>query len=166
MAPLFNPNEKQISVAFSNNRCRSPMAEAIFKHRVKELGYEKYFSNIESFGTSGWHIGESPDSRSARTCRKHGVPVQHHAQQISGKDFDRFDYVIGMDESNLSDLRYMKPKNNKSVVDIFGKWRTNEEFDKIVSDPYYGGNDGFEYNFKQINHFTNEFLKQEIGTLD
>ncbi|CCG20860.1 Ltp1 protein phosphatase [Candida orthopsilosis Co 90-125] len=168
MAPLFNPDEKKISVAFVclGNICRSPMAEAIFKHRVKELGYAPYFKNIESFGTSGWHIGESPDSRSAKTCRKHGVPVQHHAQQISSKDFEKFDYVIGMDESNLSDLMYMKPRGSQTVVDLFGRWRTNMEFDKIVGDPYYGGIDGFEYNFNQISHFTDEFLKQEIGTLD
>ncbi|EDK42199.1 low molecular weight phosphotyrosine protein phosphatase [Lodderomyces elongisporus NRRL YB-4239] len=171
MAPLFDPKEKQISVAFVclGNICRSPMAEAIFKHKVQQLGYSSYFKNIESFGTSGWHIGESPDSRSSRTCRKHGVPVNHSAQQISSKDFDRFDYVIGMDESNLSDLKYMQPKSSKdkgTQVELFGKWRSNMEFDKIVGDPYYGGNDGFEYNFKQINHFAEEFLKQEVGTLD
>lgn len=142
------------------------MAEAVFKHKVKELGYSDYFKLIDSYGTIGFHSGDSPDSRSARTCRKHGVPVNHRSQKISPKDFTKFDYVIGMDESNLSDLHYMKPRDSKTQVSIFGKWRTDKSFEKVVADPYYGGTDGFEYNFRQVSHFSEEFLKQEIGELD
>ncbi|CAI5756884.1 unnamed protein product [Candida verbasci] len=143
------------------------MAEAIFKHQVKEQGYEKYFKLIDSFGTSGWHIGDSPDSRSAKTCRRHGVPVSHSAQQISSNDFKNFDYIIGMDKSNLQDLKFMKPENSNVIVEIFGHWNTpNSQYQDIVDDPYYGGIDGFEYNFNQICHFTNEFLKREIGVLE
>lgn len=139
------------------------MAEAVFKQRVKDLGYSHHFKRIDSFGTSGWHTGENPDSRSASTCRKNGVPVNHHAQQISGADFKDFDYVIGMDKSNLEDLRFMKPRESKTKVELFGKWRTDKQYSEIVLDPYYGGRDGFETNFKQIMHFSEEFLKQEIG---
>ena len=141
------------------------MAEAVFKHKVQELGYADQVGLIDSFGTSGWHIGESPDSRSASTCRKHGVPVSHAAQQITPQDFERFDYVIGMDELNKSDLLHMRPRDSKTTVAIFGKWRTNNEFAEIVLDPYYGGRDGFETNFKQISHFSEEFLKQELGAI-
>ncbi|KAJ8144840.1 hypothetical protein OY671_002076 [Metschnikowia pulcherrima] len=157
--------DKKISVAFVclGNICRSPMAEAVFKHKVHELGLDAHFSEIDSFGTSGWHIGESPDSRSASTCRKHGVPVNHAAQQITPKDFARFDYIIGMDESNKGDLMHMKPRDSSAQVAMFGKWRTNKDFAVIVSDPYYGGRDGFETNFRQISHFSEEFLKQELG---
>lgn len=142
------------------------MAEAIFKHKVKELGYSDYFKLIDSYGTSGWHIGDSPDARSAKTCRKHGVAVNHSGQQISPKDFKKFDYVIAMDESNKADLLHSKPRDSLAKVDLFGKWRTNEEFGKIVEDPYYGGINGFEVNFNQISHFSEEFLKQEVGELD
>ncbi|ODV80951.1 LMWPc-domain-containing protein [Suhomyces tanzawaensis NRRL Y-17324] len=168
MAPLFDSKDKQISVAFVclGNICRSPMAEAIFKHKVNELGYSPYFKRIDSFGTGGWHIGQSPDHRSAKTCRKHGVPVNHAAQQILPSDFKDFDYVIAMDESNKSDLLYSKPRESKAVVEMFGKWRTDSAFAKVVADPYYGGNDGFEVNFQQLSHFSEEFLKQEVGDLN
>lgn len=155
---------KKFSVAFVclGNICRSPMAEAVFKYTVEKNGYLKYFNRIDSFGTSGWHIGESPDSRSSRTCKKHGVPVNHAAQQISHQDFSDFDYVIAMDQSNKEDLLHMKPRGSKTKVNLFGDWRTNSEFQKIVDDPYYGGNDGFEINFNQLTHFSEEFLKKEI----
>lgn len=139
------------------------MAEAVFKHTVKLAGLEDRFTLIDSFGTSGWHIGENPDSRSVSTCRKHGVPVNHHAQQISYRDFERFDYVIGMDESNRDDLIHMKPRNSTTRVAMFGEWKTDDKFAKIVLDPYYGGNLGFETNFQQITHFSKEFLRQELG---
>lgn len=142
------------------------MAEAVFKHKVKELGYSDQVNVVDSFGTSGWHIGENPDSRSASTCRKHGVPVNHHAQQITSSDFARFDYVIGMDESNKGDLMHMKPRGSKTRVAMFGEWKTDPKFSTVVSDPYYGGRLGFETNFQQISHFCEEFLKQELGSKD
>lgn len=146
----------------TNVRCRSPMAEAVFKHKVEQLGYSDRFDVIDSFGTSGWHIGESPDSRSASTCRKHGVPVSHGAQQITLKDFARFDYVIGMDQSNKEDLLHMRPRGSKTRVAMFGEWKTDEQYSTIVLDPYYGGRSGFEVNFNQISHFSEEFLRQEL----
>ncbi|CCE83012.1 Piso0_002785 [Millerozyma farinosa CBS 7064] len=162
-----NSSGKKLSVAFVclGNICRSPMAEAVFEHKVNELGYSSYFDRIDSFGTSGWHTGDSPDSRSAKTCRKYGVPVQHSAQQISQKDYNNFDYIIAMDESNLQDLVFNKPKNCKSRIALFGEWRTDPQFAKIVSDPYYGGINGFETNFRQLGHFSEEFLKREVGPL-
>lgn len=149
----------------TNSSCRSPMAEAVFKYKVKELGYSDYFKLIDSYGTSGWHVGDSPDSRSASTCRKNGVPVNHCAQQIGPSDFKKFDYVIGMDEQNKEDLMFMKPKGVSTRVAMFGEWKTDDSFQTVVLDPYYGGRGGFEYNFKQICHFSEEFLKQEIGPL-
>ncbi|KAI3402694.1 stp1 [Candida oxycetoniae] len=168
MAPSFHPRDRQLSVAFVclGNICRSPMAEAVFRHKVKELGYSYYFKTIDSFGTTRWHTGESPDARTVQTCRKNGVPIEHQAQEISLKDFDRFDYILAMDETNLRDLRQMQPIYSDSIVELFGKWRSNSQFNKVVGDPYYGGISGFEYNFQQLGHFSEEFLLREVGTLD
>ncbi|ABN64653.2 protein-tyrosine-phosphatase [Scheffersomyces stipitis CBS 6054] len=139
------------------------MAEAIFRAKVKELGYSDHFDIIDSYGTGPWHVGDSPDHRSAKTCRKHGVPVNHVAQQITPGDFKKFDYVLGMDGSNKSDLLHSKPRDSKAVVEIFGKWSTDPQFSKYVEDPYYGGIGGFETNFQQLCHFSEEFLKQVVG---
>lgn len=157
--------DKKISVAFVclGNICRSPMAEAVFKHTVKEHNLEGRFSKIDSFGTGAYHVGSDPDTRSSSTCRKHGVPVDHKAQQIKKKHFDEFDYIICMDESNLRNLQRLKPKDaKKGAIYLFGHWNHNDKFNKIVDDPYYGGINGFEYNFTQVTYFSEEFLKSEL----
>ncbi|CCH45871.1 Low molecular weight phosphotyrosine protein phosphatase [Wickerhamomyces ciferrii] len=157
---------KQISVAFVclGNICRSPMAEAIFTHKVKTLGLSKFFNKIDSFGTSSYHVGDDPDFRSSQTCKKHGVPVNHHAKHFEPKFFNEFDYVICMDESNLYNLneRIRSKTSTKNEARLFGDWNTDGKFKTIVDDPYYGGIDGFEYNFQQCSYFSEEFLKQEL----
>ncbi|QLL31344.1 hypothetical protein HG536_0B02070 [Torulaspora globosa] len=157
-------SEPKISLAFVclGNICRSPMAEAVFKHVVTQKGLQDRFDVIDSFGTGGWHVGSDPDPRSAACCRSHKVFINHKAQQIRGSHFDKFDYIICMDESNLRNLQRLKPKNSKASVHLFGEWNTNGKFRKIVDDPYYGGDDGFEYNFKQISYFSEQFLEKEL----
>ncbi|CCK68383.1 tyrosine protein phosphatase LTP1 KNAG_0A07300 [Huiozyma naganishii CBS 8797] len=157
-------SEGKISVAFVclGNICRSPMAEAVFKHTVKEHGLLDRFGKIASFGTARYHVGEPPDERSAATCRNHGVPVDHRAQQIRKSHFDEFDYVVCMDEANLGNLLRLKPEGSKARVELFGEWNTGGKFRKIVDDPYYGGINGFEYNFEQVSYFSEEFLKREL----
>lgn len=157
--------EKKISVAFVclGNICRSPMAEAVFAHTVNKQQLNKHFDRIESFGTAGYHVGEDPDYRSSATCHKHGVPVNHSAQQIRSKHFKEFDYIICMDTSNLSNLNRITPVDSVTRAKLFGEWNTDNKFKKIVDDPYYGGDDGFEYNFKQVSYFSEEFLKRELG---
>jgi len=166
-------SDNKISVAFVclGNICRSPMAEAIFKHKVQELGLNHRFNKIDSFGTGGYHVGDTPDYRSVKTCESHGVKVNHRAQQFKPQHFEEFDYVICMDESNLYNLNERIKSKGKSVLSVkgmkneaklFGEWNTNGEFRSIVDDPYYGGNDGFEYNFKQCCYFSEEFLKREL----
>ncbi|AMD18776.1 HBL126Cp [Eremothecium sinecaudum] len=155
---------KQLAVAFVclGNICRSPMAEAVFKQKVKDFNLEDRFSEIDSFGTAGFHVGEEPDPRSSSTCRNNGVPVSHRGQQIKAHHFDMFDYIICMDDSNKRNLERMKPEGSKATIHLFGEWNTNGVFKKIVDDPYYGGDDGFEYNFNQIAYFSEEFLKKEL----
>lgn len=161
---------KKIAVAFVclGNICRSPMAEAVFKQVVKEHGVQSRFSKIDSFGTAGYHIGETPDHRSVQTCKQNGVPVNHRAQQFRGNHFTEFDYVICMDNSNLKNLQNLKKRcgykdTEGAQIYKFGHWNTKDsDFNSIVEDPYYGGSDGFQYNFKQIKFFSENFLKSEL----
>ncbi|EDO18307.1 hypothetical protein Kpol_1039p58 [Vanderwaltozyma polyspora DSM 70294] len=157
-------SKPKISVAMVclGNICRSPMAEAVFRHTVEQANLQDRFDRIDSFGTAGYHIGENPDPRSQSTLKKHKVPFNHKAQQIRGNHFDQFDYIIGMDENNVRNLKKIQPKGSKAKVMLFGDWNTSGKFNKIVDDPYYGGIDGFEYNFKQVSYFSEEFLNKEL----
>ncbi|OMJ21931.1 Low molecular weight phosphotyrosine protein phosphatase [Smittium culicis] len=144
------------------NICRSPMAEAVFKSTVDENELNKVFF-IDSAGTSSYHIGSSPDKRSVSTCKKHAVPVNHKARQVNAADFDRFDYILCMDRSNFSDLIDMKPRGSKAIVKLFGEYDPKGEV--IIEDPYYGGQEGFEHNFRQVKRCSIGFLKS-LGFLN
>lgn len=124
---------------------------------------EEYFDLIDSFGTGAYHFGAPPDSRSARECKKNGVPVNHRAQLIRPEHFHDFDYILAMDEMNLEDLQDMAPKNCRAKVYLFGDFRTDNSFKKIVNDPYYGGARGFETNFKQITHFSENLIDKIVN---
>ncbi|RKP26976.1 phosphotyrosine protein phosphatase I superfamily [Syncephalis pseudoplumigaleata] len=138
------------------NICRSPMAEAVLAHTIKERGLADRFT-VDSAGTSGWHIGELPDARSVACCRRHNVPVDHKARQVTVDDFHRFDYIFCMDESNLHNLMRMKPANAHAVVKLFGDYDPKGE--RIIEDPYYGGDDSFEHNFQQVTRCSIAFLE-------
>lgn len=158
-------SNKGISVAFVclGNICRSPMAEAIFKHTVKRLGVQDKFDKIDSFGTSGFHVGSSPDRRSVQVCKENCVEISHHAQRIGPEDFNKFDYILAMDHDNYENLEYIHPSNSRAKVALFGEYREDPSFNKIVEDPYYGGKNGFDVNFKQITHFSEVFIKRVLG---
>ncbi|KAJ2391591.1 Low molecular weight phosphotyrosine protein phosphatase [Coemansia sp. RSA 2559] len=142
------------------NICRSPMAEAVFQHIVEANGISEQFA-IDSSGTSNFHVGDTPDSRSAQTCRERGVRVDHRARQICASDFDRFDYILCMDESNLDYLRMAKPAGSKAHVALFGSYSDSAK-DAIIRDPYYGGSKGFVTNFEQVTRCSLGLLK-ELG---
>ncbi|KAJ3266447.1 hypothetical protein HDU76_011933, partial [Blyttiomyces sp. JEL0837] len=74
------------------------MAEAVFKHTVTQAGLDDHFEIIDSAGTAGYHVGETPDSRSSKTCRNHGVSVNHKAQKVKAEHFVKFDWMLCMDD--------------------------------------------------------------------
>lgn len=139
------------------------MAEAVFQHIVDQNNLAHRVTNIDSFGTAGYHVGDRSDSRTIQTCRQHRVPIDHRAQQIKAKHFSQFDYILCMDKSNLYNLEKIKPAGSTAVVSMFGKWKDDNSMDEIVDDPYYGGDDGFEICYEQCLHFSKVFLKRELG---
>jgi protein-tyrosine phosphatase len=126
------------------NICRSPTAEGVMRHLVTTAGLEDRV-HIESAGTSGYHVGDPPDSRSAAAAAERGVRVHGAAQRFEVADFDRFDHVLVMDAANQRTLRRLAPD-----AEVAARVRLLREHDPDapagaeVPDPYYGGPRGFE----------------------
>lgn len=128
------------------NICRSPLAEGIMRSKLS-----KDFI-VDSAGTGGWHAGELPDKRSISTAKNRGLDItSQRARQFKISDFDTFDYIYVMDNSNYKDVMALAPNDEaKSKVKlILNELFPNENVD--VPDPYYGGQDGFENVFDMLN---------------
>ena len=125
------------------NICRSPLAEAVFRHLVAERGLIHRFE-IDSAGTSGWHDGDPPDRRSAETARRRGITLTGRSRRVLDDDLRRFDYVIAMDAENLGALRDLQAMaGGAAKVHRLREW--DPRADSLdVPDPYYGGPRGFE----------------------
>jgi protein-tyrosine phosphatase len=129
------------------NICRSPTAEAVMRHLVKQAGLDGAVQ-IESAGTGDWHVGNPRDRRARETGQARGVPLSGRAQQFTAADFQRFDYVLAMDEANLADLRQMAPgPGERGKVTLLRSYEPGAPPDAEVPDPYYGGAQGFEQVF-------------------
>ena len=139
------------------NICRSPVAEAIFNKAIRNTKLKsKCFA--DSAGTSTYHIGEPPDERSAANALSNGVKVQHLARQLTVKDFQEFDYIMAMDQSNLKHIQTMAEKNGINHQGIF-LLRSFQFGDTDVPDPYFGGKEGFQKVFDILLDSNERFIK-------
>ncbi|KAM0754944.1 LMWPc-domain-containing protein [Meredithblackwellia eburnea MCA 4105] len=149
---------KSVLFVCLGNICRSPLAEAVFAHMVKERKLEGKITRIDSAGTGGYHIGEEPDDRSVAICRKHGVPINSTCRQLETVDFHEFDVIVGMDNQNMSNMERVRPKGSKAKVALFGSYGDG----KVIQDPYYGGASGFEKTYQQCVAYS-EGLLADLG---
>ena len=125
------------------NICRSPTAEAVFRHYVAQAGLLEHI-HIDSAGTHDYHIGDAPDSRTRLAAQRRGYDMsQLHGRQVEVGDFACFDYVLAMDEANLSILQDLRPRDAQSHLGLFLEFAESRS-EREVPDPYYGGADGFE----------------------
>ena len=118
------------------NICRSPMAEAIFRHLVTEAGLADQIE-IDSAGTLGFHAGSRPHPGTQRILHERGVPLGDHcAREVTPADLDEYDYVLAMDRENLADLRSLAPHNRRPR--LFLDYAPGQPL-REVPDPYYNG---------------------------
>ena len=126
------------------NICRSPTAEGVFRHLVAEAGLAAHFE-IDSAGTAGYHTGEPPDRRARAAGKRAGIVVDGAARQFGAADFARFDLVIAMDSSNLSELRkFPRAVEAESKLRLLRSFDPAAPADAPVPDPYYGEDAGFD----------------------
>lgn len=127
------------------NICRSPAAEAVFINQITKKGIKEYFK-VDSAGTGGWHVGNQADSRMKNAALKRGIDIQSVARQINLQDFQMFDIILTMDNSNLEDvISLSKEIINEKKCKILPLLNYASKTNLIeVPDPYYGGERGFD----------------------
>jgi len=133
------------------NICRSPLAEGIL---ASKLPKDKF--KIDSAGTGSWHIGQSPDERSIAVAKKNKIDIsKQKGRQFNTSDFDVFDYIYVMDNSNFKDITKLAKtsEQRKKVKLILNELFPNENVD--VPDPYFGLQDGFENVYKMLDEACN-----------
>lgn len=144
-----NPNRVKVLLICMGNICRSPTAHAVFRHLVQEHGLTELIE-IDSAGTHAYHVGNPPDSRSMQTARKRGIDMSDlRARQVDLGDFYHYDYLIAMDDYNLSLLQEMAPRDVAHKLSLFLSFAPHLK-EREVPDPYYGGADGFELVFDMV----------------
>jgi protein-tyrosine phosphatase len=137
------------------NICRSPLAESIMRSKLSEDFI------VDSAGTGGWHVGELPDKRSISTAKNRGLDITNQrARQFKKSDFDTFDHIFVMDNSNYKDVLALAPNEEaKSKVKlILNELFPNKNID--VPDPYYGGEDGFENVYEMLDQACEEIARK------
>ena len=153
---------KKLSVLFVclGNICRSPAAEAIFINLICKKGLTDRFI-VDSAGTGSWHIGKKSDIRMRIAAEKRNIKILSRARQINSKDFEIFNYILTMDNSNFNNVKGLKNRNNLSNFANIKKiqdYRTAFEV-KEVPDPYFGGEEGFDDVLNILEDSVSGFLK-------
>jgi protein-tyrosine phosphatase len=147
------------------NICRSPLAEGILRLKLEKHGIDKKVT-VDSAGTSSYHIGENPDSRTVANARQNGVDVSHLcARQFTVNDFDAFDRIYVMDSSNLNNVLELarNDKDRKKAELILNV--IHPGLNMPVPDPYFGGEQGFQNVFQLLDEacegIVNDLLHNE-----
>jgi protein-tyrosine phosphatase len=146
------------------NICRSPTAEAVFKHLVEQAG-EGARVLSDSAGTHDYHVGAPPDERAQAAARQRGYDLSAlRARQIQRRDFAAFDYVLAMDGHNLEQLARNCPQEHRQKLRLFTSFADGARRD--VPDPYYGGAQGFEQVLDMVEDAAQALLRHIRNTLD
>ncbi|MBF4518138.1 low molecular weight phosphotyrosine protein phosphatase [Flavobacterium sp. ANB] len=140
------------------NICRSPLAEGILASKLPKDHFI-----VDSAGTGSWHVGHSPDKRSIAVAQKNGLSIDgQKGRQFQTSDFDEFDYIYVMDNSNYRDVIHLAktPEHKNKVNLILNELFPNENVD--VPDPYFGVSNGFDNVYQLLNEVTDIIAKKLI----
>jgi len=144
LSEKFQTPMKQVLFVCLGNICRSPSAEAVFNAIVEEKGLSEELL-CDSAGTAAYHAGDQADFRMKQFAQKRGYHLTRISRPVNPElDFDRFDYIIGMDKQNVRDLKAVaRNENDRKKISLMTDYCSGKKYDS-VPDPYYGGAAGFE----------------------
>lgn len=132
------------------NIVRSPLAEHMFATLVREAGLTAEYE-VDSAGTAGYHVGDSPDARMRQVAAEFGLIYNGASRQFKREDFDRFDFIIVMDTSNKENvLRLAEDDADRNRVYLIREFDDQAAPEASVPDPYYGGIDGFYQTYEIV----------------
>jgi protein-tyrosine phosphatase len=160
--------DKKLSVLMvcMGNICRSPTAEGVLRHKLRAAGLDERV-HVASAGTHGdYHLGSPPDRRSQAHALKRGYDLSaQRAQKVESLHFERYDYILAMDEDNLEWLREACPPRHRAKLRLLMAYAPGGAA-AVVPDPYYGGPAGFEAVLDLIEQACDAFvghLAQQLG---
>jgi len=160
------PQTAKVLFVCTANICRSPTAEGVFRHLTMAENVHEHVG-IDSAGTHAYHIGEAPDKRSMAAAARRGYDLSElRARKITASDFVEFDYILAMDRDHLSILERSAPAEHRAKVAMFLDFSSHHRGDE-VPDPYYGGEQGFEFVLDMIEDASEGLLaalKKKLGT--
>lgn len=141
------------------NICRSPMAEGVFRREIAKAGLLDKV-NVDSAGTHSYHIGSKPDQRAQNAANKRGVNISGlRGRQVADADFEKFDYILAMDNVNLNNLKRRAPARLHPKIRLLLSY--SRRFPNLdVPDPYYGGLSGFDENLDMIEDAVQGLVKE------
>ena len=138
------------------NICRSPAAEAVFVKLAREAGVAV---EVDSAGTSAYHLGEPPDPRMVQALKRRGYGVPHRGRQVEPEDYQRFDLLIAMDRDNQKELLRRAPRESREKVVLF-RSLDDEGQDPDVPDPFYGPTEGFDAVVSLVERVGKKWLER------
>lgn len=140
------------------NIVRSPLAEGLFREQASQRGLADHFE-VDSAGTSSYHIGERPDSRMRRTAAERGLEYDGRSRQVRESDLEEFDLIIAMDRQNLRNLQGLARRSGaKEKIRLMREFDPQADGDLDVPDPYYGGQSGFESTYEIVERSIDALL--------
>ncbi|MEC0127112.1 low molecular weight protein-tyrosine-phosphatase [Paenibacillus pabuli] len=129
------------------NICRSPMAEAVLRHKVKEKGWDQLIQ-VDSAGTGDWHVGKPPHEGTRNLLDSYRISYANMAaRQFESADFSHFNYIICMDDSNAANVRNVPGGEEAELIQLMDL--LPDETLREVPDPYYTGN--FEEVYRLVD---------------
>ncbi|PYY25400.1 low molecular weight protein-tyrosine-phosphatase [Paenibacillus illinoisensis] len=138
------------------NICRSPMAEAVLRHKIVQRGLQHQIQ-VDSAGTGDWHIGKPPHEGTRKLLDSYQISyADMAARQFGSADFNQFDYIVCMDDSNVANVRKITGGAEADIMK-FMDLLPNESL-REVPDPYFTGN--FEEVYKLVEAGCNVLLEQ------